>query len=392
MRYERAADRAARAAVQRETGVGRPRAFAPRTRVLKIRDGQSTADTLRELRARPEVATAAPNPIARVTGFIPDDPGRAGRPGRLAAAAVELPRRRPASTRPTPGSDLIDVGRPGGRGVTVAVLDTGVAYADRGRCRARRLARHLPPLARLPRRRLRARLRLRRRRPPPERRERPRHARRGHDRRGHRRQRRRHRPRLRRADHAGARARPDRRGRQRRDRGRHPLRRRARRRRDQPLVRVRHAGHARARSPTSSPRCATRAARACSSSAPRATRAARSIAYPARADDGALGRRDRPSTAASPTTPTPARASTSSPRAAGATRASRATRTASPTAAPAGSIYQMTFDGSLRRFGLPGGYTGTSMAAPHVAAAAALVIASGRDRPRPVARGDRGSG
>jgi serine protease len=37
----------------------------------------------------------------------------------------------------------------------------------------------------------------------------------------------------------------------------------------------------------------------------------------------------------------------------------------------------MTFDGSLRRFGLPSDYLGTSMAAPHVSAAAALVIASG---------------
>jgi serine protease len=37
----------------------------------------------------------------------------------------------------------------------------------------------------------------------------------------------------------------------------------------------------------------------------------------------------------------------------------------------------MTFDGSTRRFGLPDEYMGTSMAAPHVAAAAALVIASG---------------
>ena len=93
VRYKRSADRAARAAVQRETGVGRPRAFAPRTRVLKIRDGQSTAETLRELRARPEVATAAPNPVARVTGFIPADPGRAAVRGRLAADPVELPRR-----------------------------------------------------------------------------------------------------------------------------------------------------------------------------------------------------------------------------------------------------------------------------------------------------------
>jgi serine protease len=40
-------------------------------------------------------------------------------------------------------------------------------------------------------------------------------------------------------------------------------------------------------------------------------------------------------------------------------------------------IYQMTFTTSVRRFGLPGGYFGTSMAAPHVSATAALVIASG---------------
>jgi serine protease len=52
--------------------------------------------------------------------------------------------------------------------------------------------------------------------------------------------------------------------------------------------------------------------------------------------------------------------------------------------APRGAgVYQMTFDGSVRSFGLPGGYSGTSMAAPHVSAAAALVIASGILGPRP---------
>jgi serine protease len=46
---------------------------------------------------------------------------------------------------------------------------------------------------------------------------------------------------------------------------------------------------------------------------------------------------------------------------------------------PAGrDVFQVTFLGtSPRRFGIPGGYEGTSMATPHVAAAAALVIASG---------------
>ena len=42
-----------------------------------------------------------------------------------------------------------------------------------------------------------------------------------------------------------------------------------------------------------------------------------------------------------------------------------------------GDIYQMTYTNSVTRFGLPSGYDGTSMAAPHVTAAAALVIASG---------------
>jgi serine protease len=42
-------------------------------------------------------------------------------------------------------------------------------------------------------------------------------------------------------------------------------------------------------------------------------------------------------------------------------------------------IFQQTFTGrSVRRFGLPGGYEGTSMAAPHVSAIAALVIATNR--------------
>jgi serine protease len=41
------------------------------------------------------------------------------------------------------------------------------------------------------------------------------------------------------------------------------------------------------------------------------------------------------------------------------------------------SVYQETFTGSsVRRFGLPSGYEGTSMASPHVAATAALIIAS----------------
>jgi serine protease len=49
-----------------------------------------------------------------------------------------------------------------------------------------------------------------------------------------------------------------------------------------------------------------------------------------------------------------------------------------PDQPPGRGIYQMTFVGSSpRRFGFPSGYEGTSMAAPHVTATAALIIASG---------------
>jgi serine protease len=49
-----------------------------------------------------------------------------------------------------------------------------------------------------------------------------------------------------------------------------------------------------------------------------------------------------------------------------------------PDLASGRDVFQVTFLGtSPGRFGIPGGYEGTSMATPHVAAAAALVIASG---------------
>jgi serine protease len=51
----------------------------------------------------------------------------------------------------------------------------------------------------------------------------------------------------------------------------------------------------------------------------------------------------------------------------------------------AGSIFQVTLkDGSTRRFGEPGNYVGTSMAAAHASGVAAMILASGTVRRKPV--------
>jgi serine protease len=134
VRYKRGTDTREQTAVQRTVGLSRPHTFAPRTRVLNIRDGESVAATVRQLRALPEVATAAPNAIAHVSSFVPNDPGAAGTKGGwqqlqwnfLPGVGVNAP---------DAWQHLIDVKRGGGKGVVVAVLDTGVAYATRKRFR-----------------------------------------------------------------------------------------------------------------------------------------------------------------------------------------------------------------------------------------------------------------
>lgn len=76
-------------------------------------------------------ARAAPHDVrAHVAAFFPDDPGRGTTPGRW--QAVQWNFAGPFGVgAPDAWQHLIDAGRPGGRGVTVAVLDTGVAYANR---------------------------------------------------------------------------------------------------------------------------------------------------------------------------------------------------------------------------------------------------------------------
>ncbi len=134
VRYAPGVDRAARASTQRATGTGRPEAFAPRARTLRIRSGRSVMETVRALRRRPGVISAHPNYIARASAFLPTDPGAAGTPGGWAQLQWNFLVGTGVNA-PDAWENLIRAGRPGGAGVTVAVLDTGVAYADRGRFR-----------------------------------------------------------------------------------------------------------------------------------------------------------------------------------------------------------------------------------------------------------------
>lgn len=129
----------------------------PSGRALSLPAGVSVPKTAAALRRNPRVAYAEPNYIATAsasgessTFVIPNDPGSLEGPGEAAASAgdwsfkqwnflawegIATPRL-PIS----PGGidaveawrNLEEVGRPGAEGVTVAVLDTGIAYRSLG--------------------------------------------------------------------------------------------------------------------------------------------------------------------------------------------------------------------------------------------------------------------
>jgi serine protease len=108
---------------------------AGRTAVVTVPAGQSLAGTLRRERRRPGVAWAVPDYVAHAAGtVVPDDEGTA----HAAGAWQELQWNFAGPFgigAPEAWSNVAAAGAAGGRGVVVAVLDTGVAYANRGRFR-----------------------------------------------------------------------------------------------------------------------------------------------------------------------------------------------------------------------------------------------------------------
>ena len=100
--------------------------------VVQVPEGSSVREAIAELRRDPSVEYAVPNYIARASAFprdaglAPNDPGYALQWNFWGPFGINMPEAWGLAHRR---------GAPGGRGAVVAVLDTGVAYRTRGRLR-----------------------------------------------------------------------------------------------------------------------------------------------------------------------------------------------------------------------------------------------------------------
>jgi serine protease len=105
------------------------------TRIVRVSRGQSIWPTIDKLRRERGVQYAVPDYIAhQAGGWIPNDPGNTGhRRGWRKLQWNFLPQA--GIDAPAAWGHMFRVHRAGGRGVTIAVLDTGVAYRDWGRFR-----------------------------------------------------------------------------------------------------------------------------------------------------------------------------------------------------------------------------------------------------------------
>jgi serine protease len=131
VRYAEGTSQAEADATLQRTGTAAAETAGPGAQVLQIRDGASVRSTIHELNNQPGVTYAVPNYVAHAAGFVPNDPGR----GRTAGGWQSVQWNFLAATgidAPDAWSNAAALGAPGGRGVTVAVLDTGIAYENRG--------------------------------------------------------------------------------------------------------------------------------------------------------------------------------------------------------------------------------------------------------------------
>jgi serine protease len=133
VRFKHDVTSAARAAALRAAGVARVAAGVGGADVVAPRAGLTPATALRRLERRPAVAWAERSLVAGAA-FVPNDSGVASAAGPLAGwANVQWELNGPFGINaPQAWSQASKQGGSGGQGVTVAVLDSGVAYTTRG--------------------------------------------------------------------------------------------------------------------------------------------------------------------------------------------------------------------------------------------------------------------
>ena len=118
---------------------------------LEVGDDVNVEAFAEALEGRPAVVHATPNYVARISSWLPNDPGVNPRnPGQRGGWQLKQWNFLPCRSLCHPGAssghqslgginairawrELRKAGRPGARGVRVAVVDTGVAYRDYGR-------------------------------------------------------------------------------------------------------------------------------------------------------------------------------------------------------------------------------------------------------------------
>jgi serine protease len=130
--YERGTTHADRTAVRSDMGVDSAATISDSSQLVRIDDGQGTGIKMKELESDPRVKYVRPNYQAHAS-FVPNDPGR-GALGQW--TDVQWNFLDPFGIRVEGAWDnAINAGRPGGQGVIVAILDTGVAYRTSKRYR-----------------------------------------------------------------------------------------------------------------------------------------------------------------------------------------------------------------------------------------------------------------
>jgi serine protease len=133
VRYASSTPALARVAIAHSAGARDPVVSAPHTRILHLAPGVSVGTALRRLRARGDVVWAVPDYRAHSAGgLIPNDRGDGSAAGDWQLLQWNLAGPFGVNA-PQAWANVAADGAPGGRGVVVAVLDTGVAYANRGR-------------------------------------------------------------------------------------------------------------------------------------------------------------------------------------------------------------------------------------------------------------------